>query len=239
MEDITILIPSWNRRKFLPLVIRNLETQDYPHEHIQVIIDDDGSDKLIQSQEELEVIQKHLHPIKVKYINNKPKRTIGAKRNDLVKSATTKIVCYMDDDDVYMPTYLSYTYSMLKKHKVGCVGSNKMIFTMSSKNFDIHAIDCGDNKSLIHEATMMFSKKWFSASQKFANSSQGEGACIFQGHHKTVAITDVVQQMICLEHDSNTVNKLQFATEQTKIDISLDDKLINIIKNILENKMLS
>ena len=238
MEDITILIPSWNRRKFLPLVIRNLETQDYPHEHIQVIIDDDGEDKLIQSQEELEVIQKHLHPIKIKYINNKPKRTIGAKRNDLVKLASTKIVCYMDDDDIYMPTYLSYSYSVLKDKKVGCVGSNKMIFTMSSNNFDVHAIDCGDNKSLIHEACMMFTKKWFSASQKFANSSRGEGACIFQGNHRTVAITDVVQQMICLQHADNTVDKLQFANEDTKIDITLDERLIIIIKNILQNKML-
>ena len=110
MEEITILIPSFNRRKFLPLIIKNLKTQDYPHNLLNIIIDDDGDDKLITSDAELKLIKEHLAPIKLTYINDKLWRTIGKKRNEMVKSANTKIVAFMDSDDIYFPTYISHSY---------------------------------------------------------------------------------------------------------------------------------
>ena len=239
MEDITILIPTFNRRKFLPLLIRNIECQDYDHNKIKIIIDDDGAEKLIQSKQELDEIKEHLHPIEITYITDRKWRSIGQKRNELVKLAKTKVVTFLDDDDLYMPTYLSHNYQILKNNKAGCVGSNAMIFAMSDRNFDLYALQCGDNKTLIHEATLMFTKKWFNSSQKFANSSQGEGVNIFQGNTKNVILTDIRQLMICIQHADNTVDKLPFATEETKLDIKLEGDLIEIIKNILQNKMLS
>ena len=88
------------------------------------------------------------------------RRELLEKRNDLIKECETKIFCFMDDDDIYFPEYISHSYETLKSNKVGCVGSDKMIFTMSEKNFSIHAIDCGNTKKLIHEATMMMTKKF-------------------------------------------------------------------------------
>jgi hypothetical protein len=42
--------------------------------------------------------------------------------------------------------------------------------------------------------------------------------------------------MCCLQHKENTIEKLQFAKEDNKLDIRLDDKLISLIKNILDIK---
>ena len=64
IAKISILVPTFNRRKFLPLLLRNIKIQDYPHDKLEVIIDDDGKDKLIINDEELEQIKEHLHPIK-------------------------------------------------------------------------------------------------------------------------------------------------------------------------------
>jgi len=231
MEEITVLVPTWNRSKFLPLFLMNLKCQDYPHHLLKLIIDDDGTDKFIQDIDE---VRRILHPIEVQYIKDKPKRSIGKKRNDLVRECKTKIFCFLDDDDVYFPTYISHSYQVLKENKAGCVGSDKMVFCMTDRNFDLHAIDCGNRAVMIHEATMMMTKKWYRASCKFGNNSQGEGKNIFVGHEKTVAFTDIMKVMCCVQHGSNTVNKLQFVKDDNKLPFELDDKFKELLENLLK-----
>ena len=230
--DITILIPTFNRRKFLPLLLRNIYVQDYPHDKIKVIIDDDGQDKLFIPSE-LEEIKKELSPIDFIYYNDKPKRSIGKKRNDLIKECKTKIFAFMDDDDIYLPTYLSHSYSTLKKNNVGCVGSDKMIFCMTDKEFGLYAINCGDNIEMIHEATIMATKKWFKGSCKFNDGSTGEGRNLFVGQKNKVHITDIEKVMVCVQHSENTINKDHFQDDKFKIDMQIDSKMIDLLKVVL------
>lgn len=75
-EEISVLVPTFNRNKFLPLFLMSLMCQSYPHNKITLIIDDDGTEKFIQ---DIKSVEDHIHPIKLKYITNKPKRTIGKK----------------------------------------------------------------------------------------------------------------------------------------------------------------
>lgn len=229
-DEITILVPTWNRSKFLPLFLMNIKAQKYPHNKLKLIIDDDGDDKFIKNIDE---VRRILHPIEVQYIKDKPRRTIGKKRNDLVKECKTKIFCFMDDDDVYLPTYITHSYDTMKYKKVGCVGSDKMIFVMTDKDYELHAIDCGDRASLIHEATLMMTKKWYKASCKFGNNSQGEGKNIFVGHENNVAITDIMKIMCCVQHGENTIDKLQFAKDETKLTMTLTDEIIEVLKKIV------
>ena len=217
---------------FILLIFSSVSSFDtYPQNHIKIIIDDDGSERFISDEQQ---IKDFLHPITLTYITDKPKRTIGKKRHDLIKACKTKIFCFMDDDDIYIPTYLEHSYQVMKENKVGCVGSDKMIFCMTQKNFDIHAIDCGNNARLIHEATIMMTQKFYRASCGFENSSQGEGANLFTGHTKDVAITDINKIMVCVAHTGNTVAKEQFATDLNKLDIEMTDDIINELKNILK-----
>ncbi len=231
-DEITILMPVWNRPEFLPLFLMNVKSQDYPHQKLKIIIDDDGDTPFISDINE---VRRTLHPIPVQYITGKPRRTIGKKRNDLVKAADTKIVCFMDSDDLYLPTYISHSYELLKSKKVGCVGCDKMIFLMTSKDFSIHAIDCGDNRTMVHEATLLFTKKWFNSTCKFNTKNTGEGKNLFHGvQDKTVAISNIMKLMVCIEHDGNTINKLQFAKEENKVDLELRPEIIQVIKNVLK-----
>ncbi len=231
-EEISVLVPTFNRNKFLPLFLMSLTCQSYPHNKITLIIDDDGTEKFIQ---DIKSVEDHIHPIKLKYINNKPKRTIGKKRNDLIKECKTKIFAFMDDDDIYFPSYLQYSYETLKHNKVGCVGSDKMLFCMTERDFNIHMIDCGNTKQLIHEATIMMTKKWFNSSCKFGNNSAGEGKDIFEGiMDKTIAITEINKLMCCVQHGENTISKLQFAQDNNKIKIELTDDMKNMLIKILK-----
>jgi len=233
MDNISILIPTYNRKKFLPLIIRNILSQSYPKDKLELIIDDDGQEKLLNNID-LENMKEVLKPIKIKYIDNLPKRSIGKKRDNLIKSASSKIVVFMDDDDLYFPSYIQYSYECLKQNKVGCVGSTQMLFTMSDDEFKTYMINCGDKKKLIHEATLMMTKKFYRASCGFADSSQGEGNNIFYGMENQVHITDIFNIMCCIQHSGNTIDKLQFQKEEFKIDLNIQDDIKNFLLNILK-----
>lgn len=232
-DNITILVPVWNREKFLPLLLMNLKSQDYPHDKLRLIIDDDTENPDNRFIKNIHEIKQMLHPIKVEYITGKPRRTIGKKRNDLIKACKTKIFMFFDSDDVYLPSAISYSYSVLKPNKFGCVGSDKMLFCMTDRDFSIHAIDCGNTKKLIHEATIMGTVKWWRASCKFSDGSRGEGANLFMGNETKVGITDVSKVMLCVQHGENTIDKLQFAKDKNKLKIEISDELKNVLTRIL------
>ena len=63
MESISILMPTYQRRKFLPFIIRNLKVQDYPHNKLQLVIYDDGEEPLI---EDYNIFKESIKPIKLK-----------------------------------------------------------------------------------------------------------------------------------------------------------------------------
>jgi cellulose synthase/poly-beta-1,6-N-acetylglucosamine synthase-like glycosyltransferase len=129
LPKVSILIPTYNRPEFLPLIGVNIVCQDYPKELLEVvIIDDHPTNQLFPNEQTLKAFQDQLE-IPVTYLY-KPQRhlSIGEKRNFLVKCAKHKILINFDDDDLYFPTYIRYSVTQLLKNKVGMVGSNQMLF---------------------------------------------------------------------------------------------------------------
>ena len=177
---ISVLTPVYKRSHFLPLYVMNLKNQQYPHHLITVIIDDDTENDSERFITDLDKFKKQLAPIKVKYITGKPRRSIGEKRHFLIKECKDKIFAMVDSDDYYQKSYLTYSVETLVKNKLGAVGSDKMLFCMTDRDFQIYAIDCGSNAVMIHEATIVATKKWYNASPKFAKNSQGEGKNSFR-----------------------------------------------------------
>ena len=233
LPEISILVPVWNRQNFLPLLVMNLCSQNYPKHLLTVEIDDDTEQEGNKFITDLQLFKQMIAPIKVNYIYGKTRRSIGKKRHDLIKGCKTKIFMFMDSDDVYFPTAISHSYELLKNNKYGCVGSDKMLFCMTDKDYGVYAINCGDNIKLIHEATIMATKKWYLASPKFGNTSQGEGGNLFYGNENRVGITDINKIMVCVQHEGNTVDKLQFATDDKKVKVEISPEFKNILSNIL------
>lgn len=228
LPNISILMPTYNRRRFLPFIIRNLKAQDYPHKKLQLVIHDDGTEPLI---EDYVTFKNAINPIKLKYIRNKNKLSIGEKRNILVQNANNNIVVFMDDDDLYEPTYISHSYQTLKENKAGCVGCDKMIFLYPPyTKDDFYAIDCGDNKKLIHEATMMFSKTWYNKTKGFKKTSRAEGVGITESCKlKTIALTNPYLTMTAIVHGKNTIDKEQFKGSNKLADMLIPPSTTDFI----------
>lgn len=115
---VTLCTPTFNRRPFIPIMIKCFEHQTYPKDKIEWIIVDDGTDKI-------EELVKHIP--QVKYLKYDEKLTIGQKRNICNDAAKGDIIVYMDDDDYYPPERISHAVEMLRLNpKAMCAGSSIM-----------------------------------------------------------------------------------------------------------------
>lgn len=233
LPQISICMPIFNRNKFKELILCNLKNLDYPKHLLEFVMDDDGNnEKFINNENTLEDFKKSIFPIKFNYKYNIKKRSIGEKRNNLVKMSSYKIIAFMDSDDIYFPSYLKYSLSIMKEKNYGLVGSNKMIFVYPKDNWLITGINC-ESKRQIHEATMIFTKKYHRSMGGFNNNSRGEGAKIIDGmNEKFIGITKIEKCMLCLVHNDNTLPKDMFKKAQV-IDATISPIHKSIIEKII------
>lgn len=228
--NVSILIPTWNRRNFLPLLMTNLYIQTYPKDKLEVVIFDDHKDNpLFYNDDEVRVISQRVG-IKIRYIYD-PKRhlSIGEKRNKLVKLADYKYLINIDDDDVYQANYIKYSMDLLLKNKCGLVGSPQMIFCYPYHNYKITAIKC-PSKRQIHEATMCYTKKHWKSMGGYSKSGTGEGAGLVDFNENRCVVSECYECMICICHKNNTCEKEQFLEKDIKGDgADISDELKNLI----------
>ena len=115
---VTICTPTYNRRPFIPSMIKCFEHQTYPKDKIEWLIVDDGTDKI-------EDMVTHIP--QVKYMKFDEKMTLGKKRNILNDHAKGDIIVFMDDDDYYPPERISHAVEKLRSNpRTLCAGSSEM-----------------------------------------------------------------------------------------------------------------
>ena len=100
---VSIITPTYNRRKFIPSLITCYLQQTYPLDRMEWIIYDDGDDKVDDIFKKFEKKIPNL-----RYIYDEEKKNIGAKRNLLNKEAKGDIIIAMDDDDFYFPNRVKH-----------------------------------------------------------------------------------------------------------------------------------
>ena len=228
--NVSILTPTYNRKTFIPLITYNLQNMDYDKTKLEWCILDDGTEKMFETKEDLDKMKKSIYPIKINYVYNKNKKTIGVKRNLLVKQAKYKTCIMMDDDDIYFDSYIKHSVETLKMSKSGLVGTNHMVFIYPNHNYNMAKLECG-SKRQIHEATMCFTKKYFNSMPGFAKKGCGEGANMIDFNEKNSNYTDIFKCMVCFCHKGNSFNKEQFY--KNKLDTELGNKeYIKILEDI-------
>jgi glycosyltransferase involved in cell wall biosynthesis len=124
---VSIVTPTYNRRQFIPILVECIAVQTYPHELIEWLIYDDGTDKIEDIISSSATLTK-LGKITVKYVKagDGEKLNVGAKRNRLNDLATGQVVVCMDDDDYYFPERVSHAVDKLRSTKVELVGSSEI-----------------------------------------------------------------------------------------------------------------
>ena len=106
---------------------------------------------------------------------------------------------------------------------------------------DFYALDCGDNKKLIHEATLMMTKSWYNKTCGFLHSNKAEGLGLTHSFAncklKTISVTNPLYNMTAVVHGKNTIDKEKFKDENMKLDsknISFEEQTTEFIKMVVE-----
>ena len=113
---VSVCTPTYNRRSFIPMLIKNFTNQTYPSELIEWIVVDDGTDPVGDLFEGVP---------NVKYFYQEKKMKLGRKRNYMHEKAKGDIIVYMDDDDYYPPDRINHAVNRLRsKPDALCAGSS-------------------------------------------------------------------------------------------------------------------
>jgi glycosyltransferase involved in cell wall biosynthesis len=111
----SIIIPTYNRKKFLKICISSILNQDFKN-YEMIIIDDGSSDG---TKEEVEKIKSK----KIRYFYQKnSERSVARNYGKLVSRG--KYIIFCDSDDYFLNNHLSTSYNLIKKHKlqIFCLG---------------------------------------------------------------------------------------------------------------------
>lgn len=129
---VTICTPTYNRRPFIPFLIKCILAQTYPLHLLEWVVVDDGTDLIGDVIADHSAALSAAH-ITVKYVNAvkdlpaATKLTLGQKRNLMHKYATGDVIVYMDDDDYYPPERVKHAVQMLRSdQKAWAAGASEM-----------------------------------------------------------------------------------------------------------------
>jgi glycosyltransferase involved in cell wall biosynthesis len=196
---VTILTPTYNRRRFLPWLIECIRAQTYPRERMEWVILDDGTDCI---RDLLEPVMKELNIV---YIRSDTKLNVGAKRNRLHAVAHGAVLVNMDDDDYYPPERVAHAVQTLLAKKVEIVGSsrNQLYFTDDASIWEVGPY----TKNHATFGTMAYTKK-YAMSHPCDETVLYAEEISFTNHYKEpLAQLDPVKVMLVMCHSENTFNK--------------------------------
>jgi hypothetical protein len=114
---VSCIMPTYNRRWFVPRAIRYFLRQDFPNK--ELIIVDDGTDAMGD-----------LVPAdpRVRYLRLLRRATVGAKRNFACEQAAGSLIAHWDDDDWHAPHRLRYQVEALFQAGADLCGLKTLLF---------------------------------------------------------------------------------------------------------------
>ncbi len=122
---ISVIIPTYNRKKQVSRAIDSVINQTYKNTEI-IVCDDgssDGSDAYI----------KRKYATRVVYLKIRHTALPGVARNAGMAIATGKYIAFLDSDDVWFPQKLELQMRKIEKDKLGGCASNALIVNSSGK----------------------------------------------------------------------------------------------------------
>jgi glycosyltransferase involved in cell wall biosynthesis len=194
---VSICTPTFNRRPFIPMIIKCFEHQLYPKDRMEWIIIDDGTDKIG------ELVS---HIPQVKYFKYEDKMTLGCKRNLLNEKATGDIIVYMDDDDYYPPERVQHAVETLQKNpKALCAGSSAMFIYFKHVNKMVQFGPYGPNHATA--ATFAFKRDLLKITRFDEKSSVAEEKKFLKDYTIPFVQLEPKKSILVFSHEQNSFDK--------------------------------
>jgi glycosyltransferase involved in cell wall biosynthesis len=199
---VSICTPTFNRRPFIPIIIKCIENQTYPKDRFEWIIVDDGTDKI----EDLVA-----HIPYVKYYKYDTKMTLGKKRNITNEKATGSILVYMDDDDYYPPERISHAVERLSGSNALCAGSSAMFIYFKHINKMYQFGPYGPNHATA--ATFAFKRELLTMTRFNEESCVAEEKQFLKDYSIPFVQLDSSKSILVFSHNHNSFDKKELLAQ--------------------------
>lgn len=225
---VSVICPTYERRRFLPNLIQQFNYQTYPNECMELIIVDDSATSnqdIIPSQ------------ANIKYHYIPEKMPLGKKRNYLNSLATGEIIVCFDDDDFYSPERVSHAVTKLMSNKAVNIAGSSLIHIYYKKldkilSYGPLAPNHGTNGTMAYKRCYLLDHRYLD------DKNKAEEAHFTNNFSEIMIQLDPHKVMLCIAHDSNTVDKDQFIPRMKPTHYKLhkffkvkNDAMVNWIKN--------
>jgi hypothetical protein len=207
--SISIITPTFQRKKLMEIAFHNLLSTDYPQRLMEWIVVEDNDQSPHVMAKELAEFQIKAPHLKIKYIPLEGRRSIGEKRNVGIGEATHDILLFMDDDDHYPPTSFRRRVAWLTKGKVG-QSSPQITCCSTIALYDLKKGTSAVNipplelplSQRISEATLTFYKSVWK-DRPFPEVSLAEGESWIKGRESVVLEMPPQQIIVAFTHGQN------------------------------------
>ena len=216
---VSVCTPTFNRRPFIPFMIKCFKHQDYPMDKIEWIIIDDGTDSV-------EDIINAANIQQIKYIRLNEKIPLGKKRNLLHQHSKGDFIVYMDDDDYYPPCRISHAIDMLLKNpKALCAGSSEIYIYFKHINQMIQFGPYGPNHATA--GTFAFRKELLKDNRYEDHAALAEEKAFLKNYTVPFVQLDPKKVILVFSHDHNTFDKKKLLENPHPQFVKNSDKTVD------------
>ena len=224
---VSVCTPTFNRRPFIESMFEIFRQQDYPKENMELIIIDDGTDKI-------EDLVKDHPNVKYYYFNEKMK--LGKKRNLLHKYSSGSIIVYMDDDDYYPRDRVSHSVeTLIKNPDALCAGSSEL-FIYFNHNKKLYKFGpYGPNHATA--GTFAFKRKLLNDTRYEDHAALAEEKAFLKNYTVPFVQLNPYKTILCFSHSHNTFDKkrlLQNPNPKFVHETNIKPNMIVKDKNLLD-----
>ena len=222
---VSVLTPTYNRRKFINAAIECYKQQTYPKDRMEWVILDDGTDKV----EDLFAEASKTIP-NIVYIKNDEKLLIGQKRNLLNQHAKGDIMVAMDDDDFYPPDRVSHAVQKFAQNpRIDLAGSSEMYLYFRTDGRIVKAGPYGPNHCT--NGTMCYRRRYMLTHKYDETQTHAEEKSFLEDYKNPMIQLDPLKCILVMCHSDNTFDKTTIRNSSNPLLKETDMKIRNIIKD--------
>jgi glycosyltransferase involved in cell wall biosynthesis len=230
---VSVITPTYNRRRFILALIECVKHQDYPADRIEWIILDDGEDKVRDLFERIGLNN-------VRYYSHHIKLNIGAKRNRLNMLAKGDIIVCMDDDDYYPPQRISHAVDTLGANSSFQICGSSELYLYFTDEKSIYNIGPYSDKHATN-GTLAYRRSYLENHSYDETVKNGEESSFLNNFTEPMIQLEPYKVVLLISHSENTFDKRRLRVKQAPVfretPFSLrqfinDDRLYTLYNNI-------
>lgn len=194
---VSVCTPTYNRRIFIPNLIRCFQAQTYPKELMEWIIIDDGEDSVEDLFKDVEC---------VKYFRYEKKIKLGRKRNLMHEKSKGDILVYMDDDDYYPPERVNHAVNRLRSRPKALVAGSSVVYIYFN---DLDKVFQFGPYGPMHATagTFAFKRELLSQTKYDDEAELAEEKKFLKNYTVPLVQLDPRKSILCFAHQYNTFDK--------------------------------